>query len=181
MHRIADGGEQRRERRADVDAHAVETAEAVAEGATELERLGGALVHLPVPRDQHRVTTFGIAATPGSSLPSSSSSAAPPPLKGGVDRADVQFTRVLENVRQGRLGAALEETDRLIARYPNFRLAHLVRGDLLLARSRPIAGFGNTGHAAEARLDELRTEALLRLRHGETEAEPVTEVTRPVP
>ncbi len=90
--------------------------------------------------------------------------AAPAPLKGGVDRADVQFTRVVDNVRQGRLGAALEEADQLIARYPNFRLAHLVRGDLLLARSRPIAGFGNTGHAAEARLDELRTEALLRLR-----------------
>ena len=90
--------------------------------------------------------------------------AAPPPPKGGVDRADVQLTRVLENVRQGRLGAALEEADRLIARYPNFRLAHLVRGDLLLARARPITGFGNTGHASDGRLDELRTEALLRLR-----------------
>lgn len=37
-------------------------------------------------------------------------------------------------------------------------------GDLLLARSRPIAGFGNTGHAASEQLDELRTEALARLR-----------------
>jgi len=90
--------------------------------------------------------------------------AAAPPLEGGVDRADIHFRRVLENVRQGRLGEALEQTDRLIARYPNFRLAHLVRGDLLLARARPIAGFGNTGHAANGRLDELRTEASVRLR-----------------
>lgn len=90
--------------------------------------------------------------------------AAAPQPDGGADRADVQFRRALENVRQGRLGEALEETDRLIARYPNFRLAHLVRGDLLLARSRPIAGFGNTGHTANGRLDELRTEASLRLR-----------------
>jgi len=67
-------------------------------------------------------------------------------------------------VRKGSLGEALDETDRLIARYPNFRLAHLVRGDLLLARTRPIAGFGNTGHAANGRLEELRTEVSVRLR-----------------
>lgn len=83
---------------------------------------------------------------------------------GNPPRAEEQFMRVLETVQQGRLGAALEETDRIIARHPNFRLAHLVRGDLLLARVRPIAGFGNTGHAANGRLDELRAEALVRLR-----------------
>ncbi len=82
----------------------------------------------------------------------------------GQPRADAQFKRVLENVRQSRLDAALDETDRLIARHPNFRLAHLVRGDLLLARAKPIAGFGNTGHAASERLDGLRAEALARLR-----------------
>jgi murein L,D-transpeptidase YafK len=97
-------------------------------------------------------------------VPGAVAAASPPQGGAGVDRADAQFKRVLENVRQGRLGAALEETDRLIARHPNFRLAHLVRGDLLLARARPIAGLGNTGHAANGRLDELRTEALLRLR-----------------
>ena len=90
--------------------------------------------------------------------------AAPPQGGADVDRADAQFKRVLENVRHGRLGAALEESDRLIARHPTFRLAHLVRGDLLLARARPITGFGNTGHATNGRLDELRTEAALRLR-----------------
>ena len=90
--------------------------------------------------------------------------AAAAPSEGGADRADIHFRRVLENVRQGRLGEALEEADRLIVRYPNFRLAHLVRGDLLLARARPIAGFGNSGHAANGRLDELRAEASLRLR-----------------
>lgn len=71
---------------------------------------------------------------------------------------------MLENVSQGRLGEAWEDSDRLVARYPNFRLAHLVRGDLLLARAQPIAGFGNTGHAAGERLAELREEARVRLR-----------------
>lgn len=80
------------------------------------------------------------------------------------DRADARLRRVLESIGQGRLATALEEVDSLIARHPNFRLAHLVRGDLLLARARPIAGFGNTGHAANGRLDELRIEAAVRLR-----------------
>ena len=81
-----------------------------------------------------------------------------------LNGADAHFKRVLESVGQQRLDAALNEVDRLIARYPNFRLAHLVRGDLLLASARPITGFGNTGHAARERLDELRAEAFARLR-----------------
>ena len=46
----------------------------------ERQRLGRALEHLPVAGDQHRHAS-GIAATPGSSLPSSSSSEAPPPVE----------------------------------------------------------------------------------------------------
>jgi len=80
------------------------------------------------------------------------------------ERTDAQLRRALEKVREGRLDAALGEVDQLIARHPNFRLAHLVRGDLLLARAQPIGGFGNTGHAGRERIDELRAEALARLR-----------------
>jgi murein L,D-transpeptidase YafK len=79
------------------------------------------------------------------------------------ERADAHLRRVLERIAQRRLGEALEEADRLVARHPNFRLAHLVRGDLLRARAGPIAGLGSTGHAARERLDELRAEALARL------------------
>jgi murein L,D-transpeptidase YafK len=78
--------------------------------------------------------------------------------------AEAQLQRALESVSAGRLDAALEEVDRLIARHPNFRLAHLVRGDLLLARARQIGALGNTGHAAKERLEGLRAEALARLR-----------------
>ena len=80
-----------------------------------------------------------------------------------LNGAEAHFKSVMEYVGRGRLEAALDEVDRLVARYPNFRLAHLVRGDLLLARARPIETFGNTGHAARERLDELRAEALARL------------------
>jgi murein L,D-transpeptidase YafK len=84
------------------------------------------------------------------------------PASGGAPRADEQFKRVLENLQQARIDLALAEADRLIARYPNFRLAHLVRGDLLSARAGPIAGLGNTGHAGRERLEELRAEAQAR-------------------
>ena len=70
---------------------------------------------------------------------------------------------MLATVAEGRLHTALGEVDGLIGRYPNFRLAHLVRGDVLLAHTRPIGGLGNTGHTAPERLEALRAEALARL------------------
>ena len=82
----------------------------------------------------------------------------------GLNGAEAHFKLVLEKIEQNQTDTALAEVDRLIARYPKFRLAHLVRGDLLLARAKPIAGFGNSGHAAPERLDELRAEAFARLR-----------------
>jgi murein L,D-transpeptidase YafK len=78
--------------------------------------------------------------------------------------AEARLALVLERVRQGSLAAALEEVGRLVDRYPNFRLAHLVHGDLLLARSTTIRRLGNTGHAGGERLEELRAEASTRLR-----------------
>ena len=81
-----------------------------------------------------------------------------------LDGAEAQFRLVLENIRRERLTSALSEVDRLIVRYPNFRLAHLIRGDLLMARAKPIVQIADTGHAARERIDELRAEALARVR-----------------
>ena len=67
----------------------------------------------------------------------------------GADRADAQLQRAMERVREGRLGDALGELDRIIARYPNFRLAHLMLGDLLLARVRDLDHFGMAGGPLE--------------------------------
>lgn len=79
-------------------------------------------------------------------------------------RAEAQLRQVFDTLAQGRLNDALGEADRLVASYPNFRLAHLLRGDLLLARAQPIAGLGNGAPGARERLDELRAEAAARLR-----------------
>ena len=90
--------------------------------------------------------------------------AADPRARERLPGPEAALGRVFEAIRQSRRDAALGEVDRLIAVHPNFRLAHLIRGDLLLARAKPIAGFGNTGRDANGRLEELRAEAIARLR-----------------
>ena len=94
----------------------------------------------------------------------SAAHAAHPPNGVNSNGADAQIKAVFEKVQRKQLDAALHEVDSLISRHPNFRLAHLVRGDLLLARTRPIKLLGNTGHADRERLEELRAEAAARLR-----------------
>jgi len=90
--------------------------------------------------------------------------AAPASADGAPEGAEAGFAHVLDGMTGGRLPTALKEIDRLAERYPNWQLAHLVHGDLLLARSGLIAGFGNAAIGADARLDDLRAEAIARLR-----------------
>ncbi len=77
-----------------------------------------------------------------------------------------QLARVFDAIEQNRWEAALEEADLLLRSYPNFRLGHLVRGDLLLARTRPIKDFGDGVSPMERdKIADLRDEAVARL-HG---------------
>jgi murein L,D-transpeptidase YafK len=76
-----------------------------------------------------------------------------------------RLSGVFESIEANKLDAALKQIDALIAEYPNFRLAHLVRGDLLLARARPLQTFGNVVKTVpQERVEGLREEALARLR-----------------
>ena len=76
-----------------------------------------------------------------------------------------KLSRVFESIEGNRLDEALTRVDTLIREYPNFRLAHLVRGDLLLARSRPLQTFGNVEKTVPPeKVDGLRDEAFARLR-----------------
>ena len=74
------------------------------------------------------------------------------------------LARALDLVEQSRWEQALEQTDALLRSYPNFRLAHLIRGDLLLAQAGPLRTFGQGGmQAASNKVDDLREEAIVRL------------------
>lgn len=74
-----------------------------------------------------------------------------------------QLVRVYQEIENRRLDKALELTEALLRQYPNFRLGHLIKGDLLLARTRPIATLGNAANAPQDRLADLREEAIARL------------------
>jgi murein L,D-transpeptidase YafK len=76
---------------------------------------------------------------------------------------EAQLTEVFARIEQNRLDLALQQAELLTARYPNFRLGQLVKGDLLLARSQAISDFGNAANAPQERLADLRAEALARL------------------
>lgn len=83
---------------------------------------------------------------------------------GALDGADAYLMRTFDAIQQGRYGVALGEIDRVVAEHPNFRLAHLIRGDLLAARTQPLKTFGSTGAGTRDRVEELRAEALARFR-----------------
>jgi murein L,D-transpeptidase YafK len=72
---------------------------------------------------------------------------------------------VLEAIEANRLDLATQRVEALIAAHPNFRLAHLIRGDLLMARARPLETFGDVPKTVpREKVEDLRIEALLRLR-----------------
>ncbi|MEN9842642.1 MAG: hypothetical protein RLZZ612_471 [Pseudomonadota bacterium] len=83
--------------------------------------------------------------------------------------AEGRLIEVLSFLEQGKLDDALQKTDRLIEQYPNFQLAHLVRGDLLQMRAKPSTSAKLDEAAllqfpkAAAQLEALRSEAKLRL------------------
>ena len=80
-------------------------------------------------------------------LPSASVFAAPKSDK-ATDTPVARYTdsgpeplllRIFEMIEGHRWDLALKETESLLKAYPNFRLGHLIRGDLLMARTRPIS------------------------------------------
>jgi murein L,D-transpeptidase YafK len=79
------------------------------------------------------------------------------------------LAHVFDDIEHGRWEQALAQTDAMIRSYPNFRLAYLIRGDILLARSRPLTGFGEgsvrNAHdkQAERQVADFRDEAVVRL------------------
>lgn len=76
---------------------------------------------------------------------------------------DALLARSLQEIRASRLDAALREIDQLIALRPDFKLAHLIKGDLLLARAKPLASLGGGRAAPEDSLADFRDEARVRL------------------
>ena len=76
---------------------------------------------------------------------------------------DSLISKAIQDIRSSRMDDALKSVNRAIALRPDFKLAHLIRGDLLMARSRPLSGLGPVAKAHNQSLDDLRDEARVRL------------------
>lgn len=77
---------------------------------------------------------------------------------------EAQLARIYNEIEGNRLGEALQLTESLLQQHPNYRLAHLIKGDLLLARTRPIQSFGAMDGAPSDKIADLRAEAVARLK-----------------
>jgi murein L,D-transpeptidase YafK len=88
-----------------------------------------------------------------------------PPLLPEIAGAgpEAALVRTLHEILGSRMDSAMNRIDQLIKSNPNFRLAHLIRGDLLLARARPISNVGDAHGVPQQHLAGLREEALARI------------------
>lgn len=78
---------------------------------------------------------------------------------------DALIGKTLQDIRASRLDDALKEVNRVIAIRPDFKLAYLIKGDLLMARARPLSGMGTMADKARdgQSLADLQEEARVRL------------------
>jgi murein L,D-transpeptidase YafK len=79
------------------------------------------------------------------------------------ENVEAALMGIFKSIESNRLAEALSRTEALIAARPNYRLAHLIKGDLLLARGQHLKTMGAAPNAPPERLRDLREEALVRL------------------
>lgn len=74
------------------------------------------------------------------------------------------LVRAIVGLRESGLRQAMGEIDQVLARNPNFRLGHLIQGDLLMARAGNPVAFGAMPATATASIAPLQDEAKARLK-----------------
>lgn len=77
---------------------------------------------------------------------------------------EAQLATIFREIESNQLNHALELTEALLRQHPNYRLANLIKGDLLLARRQPIQTFGAMNGAPADKVADLRAEAIVRLK-----------------
>ena len=76
---------------------------------------------------------------------------------------EARLVESILSISNNKLDVALNEVDSLLKINPNFKLAQLIKGDLLMARARPLSDFGNAPGATAERREDFRDEARVRL------------------
>lgn len=106
-----------------------------------------------------------LAAAGAAAAPAVKKGNAPAPLIAAADSTDPEalLIDVYKELGANNLRQALAKADKLVEAYPNFRLGHLIRGDLLLMHTRPVATLGAVD-GPQDKLKNLRDEAMVRLK-----------------
>ncbi len=89
----------------------------------------------------------------------------------GFSDAETLLLKALGEIRIARLDLAGLTITELLGRYPNFRLAHLVQGDLWLAKYRQIDSLGSASLQTDS-LTGLRAEASARVKREQDAVKP---------
>lgn len=77
---------------------------------------------------------------------------------------EILLIEIYKDLGANRLQQAQAKADQLVKAYPNFRLGHLIRGDLLLMHTRPVATLGAMARGPQDKINNLRDEAIARLK-----------------
>lgn len=86
-----------------------------------------------------------------------------PKLSSLTDLAENLLVKSLLEITQGKNQQALNTVDELIQKIPNFKLAYLVRGDLLMAQAQHLQAFGNANPNQTEAVKDLQAEARVRV------------------
>ncbi len=88
-------------------------------------------------------------------------------LIGGVCAApnenEALLVKSMQALNDNQIEGAISSVDKLIRANPNFRLAQLIKGDLLMARAGALDQFGGAANASQTQIEDLRDEARVRL------------------
>jgi L,D-transpeptidase YnhG len=123
----------------------------------------------PNKKKKSRAAVMAVAATGAGAAAVASSRS--PKKKASVAQglqAEARLLQIYQQIGQGQTRPALVAAEKLVADHPNFALAQLVYGDLLVAQTQGIRAMGDVPEAsvraAPGVLTELREESLMRMR-----------------
>jgi len=80
-----------------------------------------------------------------------------------TDLAESLLVKSLLEISEGKTKQALNTIDQLIQSVPNFKLAYLVRGDLLMAQAKYLQSFGSADNNQTEAIKDLQDEARARI------------------
>jgi len=83
---------------------------------------------------------------------------------------EARLVESMLSISNNKLDVALKEVNSLLKINPNFQLAQLIRGDLLMAHTRPLSNVGNAA-GSTARMEDFRDEARVRLQRFQEQSQ----------